>query len=654
MHGAARIVDAAARRLGVAAEFLRLGRRGYRLHQHTLREAHAVRGATFANSVTTTFTPQRADAWHRVHWRHVVVVAYGAPAADVGAWLTQLDGLMHAFFLLGPDVAARAGRLPREHQVADGTNGAPAVDVAAVLTWMHRERRRWDLVFVDTTHPLPDPEVIVRLQHAAHEYHWDGEIGFVTPAYRTAGTIAAGYQVDRRTGQVTPSLPSSPDYGQVGIPRYVLLAAAHCFYATSSAIDRVDVAGRHLAGAPLDTQVARLVRRGWGGNIRTLCLSSAVVPVDVLPEPELEGEQRRWLLERKASTRDGACRIIFVLNATSISGGIRIVFELANGLARRGFDVEIWSLEDTPSWFDLEVPVARYRTYDDLLLSLRNEDAIKVATWWETAEIVWLASVSHGIPVYLIQEFETWFYPDDAVARAAVVASYRRELIAVTEASYQRAELAAVGMAATLIPNGYDPTVFHELEGWRRDQHTVLALGRSFFQKNFEMTVRAWRSLGEQRPRLLLFGTEPDILQDERVDYRERPRDAEVNELYNTATVFVQTSRHEGFCLPILEAMAAGCPVIATDSHGNRDFCRDGENCIIVAQDDDVALAAAIRRLLGDPEERERLAREGLRTAARYRWPLVLDAVAEFYRSVAAAGSAGEPCAQGTVDASEG
>ena len=57
-----------------------------------------------------------------------------------------------------------------------------------------------------------------------------------------------------------------------------------------------------------------------------------------------------------------------------------------------------------------------------------------------------------------------------------------------------------------------------------------------------------------------------------------------MNELFNEATVFVQTSRHEGFCLPPLEAMAAGTPVVCTDAHGNRDFCRDGENCLMAAR----------------------------------------------------------------------
>ncbi|WP_342000954.1 glycosyltransferase family 4 protein [Microbacterium sp. LWH7-1.2] len=646
-HAAARMAERGAGALGETALLLRLGPGRYARHRDAVRTALPGPGATYAQGVTTTLTPVRAAAWHRIHWKHVVVVVYGTPVDDVRAWLRRAHGLLRAHFVLAPEIAAHAGEIPdTAYTVAAGMGAAPGIDLAEIHDWMHRERRRWDLVLIDASQPLPPAERIVELQHAAYEYHHDQEIGFVTPAYAAPGGVAAGYQIDRRTGEVWPAFPGERDYGQNRIPRYVLTAAAHGLYATSAAIDRVDIARRHLAGLDLDSQVGRLIRHGWAGNFRTLCFSSTVMPVRVLPELHLEGEQRRWLLERRSTTDAGAHRIIFVLNATSISGGIRIVFELANGLADRGFDVEIWSLQDEPTWFDLRVPVSTFRNYEDLLLSLRNEDAVKVATWWETAEVVWLATVSHGIPVYLVQEFETWFYPDDPAAQAAVVASYRREHLALTEASYQRQELAQVGLQTTLIPNGYDPGVFHEIAGWAREERTVLALGRSFFQKNFAMTERAWRSLGDARPKLLLFGAEPDIVVDPMVDYRVRPRDEQVNELYNTATVFVQTSRHEGFCLPILEAMAAGCPVITTDSHGNRDFCRDGENCIVVPQDDEKALAAALVRLLDDPQERERLRLAGLATAAAYRWPDVLDTVADFYEGVVAAGSAGRPVAE--------
>jgi glycosyltransferase involved in cell wall biosynthesis len=94
--------------------------------------------------------------------------------------------------------------------------------------------------------------------------------------------------------------------------------------------------------------------------------------------------------------------------------------------------------------------------------------------------------------------------------------------------------------------------------------------------------------------------------------------------LLNEATVFVQTSKHEGFCLPALEAMAAGCPVVCTDAHGNRDFCRDGQNCLMPAARPE-AVAAAIERVLTDHDLRERLIAEGLRTAADYAWERRID-----------------------------
>jgi glycosyltransferase involved in cell wall biosynthesis len=100
--------------------------------------------------------------------------------------------------------------------------------------------------------------------------------------------------------------------------------------------------------------------------------------------------------------------------------------------------------------------------------------------------------------------------------------------------------------------------------------------------------------------------------------------------------VFVQTSRHEGFCLPLLEAMAAGAPVVCTDAHGNRDFCRHEVNCLLVDADP-AAVAAGVSRVLADPALRERLAREGRRTAEEHRWERRMDEVAAFFERVAQA-----------------
>ena len=104
----------------------------------------------------------------------------------------------------------------------------------------------------------------------------------------------------------------------------------------------------------------------------------------------------------------------------------------------------------------------------------------------------------------------------------------------------------------------------------------VLALGRSNPLKNLPLTLDAWRALRRARPELCLFGIEPELAGEAGMRYVESPSDEQVNELFNQATVFVQTSTHEGFALPPLEAMATGGAVVCTDAHGNRDFCVDG------------------------------------------------------------------------------
>jgi glycosyltransferase involved in cell wall biosynthesis len=80
--------------------------------------------------------------------------------------------------------------------------------------------------------------------------------------------------------------------------------------------------------------------------------------------------------------------------------------------------------------------------------------------------------------------------------------------------------------------------------------------------------------------------------------------------------------------------MAAGAPVVCTDAHGNRDFCRDGENCLMAAAEP-ASVRAALERLFGDAELRRRLSEEGARTAAAYDWEGRLDELERFLESVA-------------------
>ena len=99
--------------------------------------------------------------------------------------------------------------------------------------------------------------------------------------------------------------------------------------------------------------------------------------------------------------------------------------------------------------------------------------------------------------------------------------------------------------------------------------------------------------------------------------------------------MFVQTSTHEGFCLPPLEAMATGGAVVCTDAHGNRDFCVDGENCLMpeptrrVGERRDRRGCSPTRRCASGS------ARPGIATAADYAWERRIDELEAFLTEVA-------------------
>ena len=114
------------------------------------------------------------------------------------------------------------------------------------------------------------------------------------------------------------------------------------------------------------------------------------------------------------ATPDGQLRIVYVTEDTGVGGGHRDVFEHLNRLAGAGHEVELYSLGGPPDWFALRGRrCASSRTTRSSPPRWRAEDAIKVATWWDTAPSVWRARCRRGIPVYFVQDIETSYYPGD-------------------------------------------------------------------------------------------------------------------------------------------------------------------------------------------------------------------------------------------------
>jgi D-inositol-3-phosphate glycosyltransferase len=100
---------------------------------------------------------------------------------------------------------------------------------------------------------------------------------------------------------------------------------------------------------------------------------------------------------------------------------------------------------------------------------------------------------------------------------------------------------------------------------------------------------------------------------------------------YVAADVTVLPSHYESFGMVALEAMACGSAVVASRVGGLTTTVRDGVTGFLVSEGDVNALAGRLETLLGDPDLRWRLGREGVRWAAQHRWPCVAEAICREY-----------------------
>jgi glycosyltransferase involved in cell wall biosynthesis len=185
-------------------------------------------------------------------------------------------------------------------------------------------------------------------------------------------------------------------------------------------------------------------------------------------------------------------------------------------------------------------------------------------------------------------------------------------------------ELYGVGGDRVVVtPNGVDP-IFTPAEQGSRDY--VLAVGAVQARKNQQAALAAARAVGLP---LVVVGPEKDpavarALRAGGATLRGYVPVEELVALYRGAACLVQTSRYEGFGLPVLEAMACGTPVVTVPDEALLEVV--GEAAVVAGED---GLADGIRRAIA---ERDELAAAGLARAALFSWRRTAERTVEVYR----------------------
>ncbi|MEW6060208.1 MAG: glycosyltransferase family 4 protein [Actinomycetota bacterium] len=217
--------------------------------------------------------------------------------------------------------------------------------------------------------------------------------------------------------------------------------------------------------------------------------------------------------------------------------------------------------------------------------------------------------------------------------------------VAVSETA-ERFASARIGGDFRIVPNGVPVERFEaaepaDLPGGRR----LLFVGRLDRRKGFPVAVRAFERLAQELADLWLVvagdGPERDAIGAlpgeirARVHMAGRVDNRHLPPLHAAADVFLAPSLGgESFGVVLVEAMAAGVPVVASRTPGYDEVVRDGIDGLLVAPGDPSAAARAIRRILRDPDLATRLASAGRDRAQAFSWEAVTDRLEAIYRDV--------------------
>lgn len=353
-------------------------------------------------------------------------------------------------------------------------------------------------------------------------------------------------------------------------------------------------------------------------------------------------------------------RITLVISSLGVGGAERVMAAMANYWVEHGHQVTLVTLGSCATyWYPLYPPVTRValdlasdsstlwqalRANVRRLVRLRRAlcasrpDAI-VSFMDATNVLTLIAGTGLQAPVIISERIDPRHHRIGRVWQGLRRALYRKAdaLVVQTNAVSGWAKRFTRPDAVRVIPNpvavdAADPPPRSEPSSHTR---TVVAMGRLSKQKGFDLLLQAFARCVSTRPgwhlEILGDGAERAILETlaetlgvtDLVQFRGRVSNPST--ILTRADLFVLSSRYEGFPNALLEAMACGVAVIATDCpSGPRDIITDGSDGLLVPAENVEALASALGCLMDNPEQRVNLGRRAREVRDRFSFRTVM------------------------------
>ena len=346
-------------------------------------------------------------------------------------------------------------------------------------------------------------------------------------------------------------------------------------------------------------------------------------------------------------------RIALVAPSMEILGGQTIQAQaLLRHLREEGWPVDFLTINPAFPWglgWIRRLPYARtalnQALYIPSLLRLRNADVVQVfsASYWSFVLAVAPAMVAARIlGKRVILNYHSGEADDHLARWGLLVHPWLRlahEIVVPSE--YLREVFARHGYRARVIPNVVNTSDFRYRE--RRPERLHLVSTRNL-ERHYRVdnTLEAFALVQAQYPQAILSvagsGREETRLRElaaslklDRVRFLGRVAPAQLPALLDQADVFVNSSIVDNQPVSVLEAFAAGLPVVSTPTGDIANMIRDGETGLLVPAGDPAAMAKAVISLLENPNRAGELARRARGELEKYTWARVSKRWAEVY-----------------------
>jgi glycosyltransferase involved in cell wall biosynthesis len=300
-------------------------------------------------------------------------------------------------------------------------------------------------------------------------------------------------------------------------------------------------------------------------------------------------------------------------------------------------------------WYRLQLPLP-VETWTGSLHLLHAPDFILPPVRRTTRTIVTIHDLSFvrepdSIMPGMSDHLNTWVPRSVAQADCVIAVSEAtcRDLVELYQTPPEKIRILYHGVTANFKPVT-DPARLQAIrQKYRLGQKPlVLSIGTIQPRKNYQRLIQAFAQVKREAALVIAGGAgwknESIFAEVEKQQMADRVyfpgfvEDTDLPALYSTAAVFVYPSLYEGFGLPILEAMACGVPVIASNRSSLPEVT--GDAGLLVDPHDVAAIATAMTRLLEDYPLRQQLSAAGLKRAAQFTWSGMAAQLVDIYRQL--------------------